>query len=312
MATPTPVSDGAFIWVVFGTGDLACLDCGGKIVWQRNFMKEYGECKSGHGYGSSPMLLDGRLYVALMHQGPSYLLALDARTGTNVWKRERTLEPKDESQDSYSSPLILRVESGTQVVLAGAESVNAYDSATGEQIWIHGGLRIPQHFGRTISGPAAGDGMIVAVASGFQNLGYMVALKSSARGIIPESARIWSSKKFSPDCPTPVIYRGMLYTIRDEGIASCLDIKTGEPYWQERLFDANVKISPVAGDGKIYFLSNQGNCAVVSSTKKLELLATNQLNEPTLSTLCLSDGHLVVRTEEHVYCIGGEATSQTK
>jgi outer membrane protein assembly factor BamB len=231
-------------------------------------------------------------------------LALDAKFGKNLWQKDRNLEPKDEAQDSYSSPLFLRVNGHTQVVLAGAENINAYDPATGEQLWIHGGLTVPHHSGRTISGPTAGEGMIVAVASGFQNRGYTVALRTGGKGVIPESARAWTSSKFSPDCPTPVIYEGNLFSIRDDGMASCLNLKTGEPQWQERLFTANVKVSPVAGDGKIYFLSGQGNCAVVRASKKLEILATNELNESTLSSPCISDAHLFLRTEGHLYCVG--------
>jgi outer membrane protein assembly factor BamB len=304
MATPTAVTDGQFVWGLFGTGDLACLDRDGKIVWQRNLMKEYGDFKAGHGYGSSPMLLDGRLFIAFMHQGPSFLLALDARTGKNLWKKDRNLEPSDEAQDSYSSPVFFRRKSGTQVVLAGAENLNAYEPATGEQIWNHGGLRVPHHFGRTIAGPTAGEGMVIMVASGFQNHGFTAGLNAPGKGNIPETARAWTCSKFSPDCSTPVVYEGMLFFIRDDGMASCLDLKTGEPHWQERLFSANVKVSPVAGDGKIYFMSGEGNCAVVKAAKKLEILSSNELREATLSSPCISNGHLFLRTEEHLFCVG--------
>ena len=303
MATPTAVSDDKLVWALFGTGDLACLDREGKVIWQRNLVKEYGEYKTNHGYGSSPMLLDGRLYIACMHQGPSYLLAVDAKTGKNLWKKDRNLEPKDEAQDSYSSPVFLREDGRTQIVLAGSESVNAYDPVTGEQIWISGGLKVPHHFGRTISGPTVGEGVIVAVASGFQNQGYTVGLKGGGKGDITESHRLWTCNKFSADCPTPLIYDGKLFFIRDDGMASCLDVKTGEPYWQERLFSVNVKVSPVAGDGKIYFMSGQGNCAVVKAATKLEVLAKNDLNETTLSTPALSNGRLFVRVEGRLYCI---------
>ena len=299
MATPTPVSDGERVWALFGTGDIVCLDRAGKVLWQRNLVKEYGEYKTNHGYGTSPMLLDGRLFIACMHQGPSYLLALDAQTGKNLWKKERSLEPKDEAQDSYSSPLFLRVDGRAQVVLAGAESVNAYDPAAGEQIWICGGLKVPHPYGRTISGPTAGDGVVVAIASGFQNRGFAVGLKAGGTG----ESRLWTCNKFSPDCPTPVAYQGNLFFIRDDGMASCLDLKTGEPHWQERLFSANVKVSPVAGDGKIYFVSGQGNCAVVRAAAKFEVLATNELNEAALSTPAISHGRLFVRTERQLYCV---------
>jgi outer membrane protein assembly factor BamB len=300
MATPTAVSDGELVWAMFGTGDLACLGQDGKIIWRRNLMKEYGECKAGHGYGSSPMVLDGKLYVALMHQGPSWFLALDSRTGTNIWKQDRTLEPKDEAQDSYSSPFILRGKAATELVLAWAERLSAYDPATGRELWAHGGLKVAHHNGRTISGPTGGEGMIVAVASGYQNQGYTVGFETSTT----ESAPVWTCRKFSPDCPSPIIYSGKVFMIRDDGMASCLNLKTGEPFWQERLFDANVKVSPVAGDGKVYFISGQANCLVLKASDRLEILSTNDLAEATLSSPCISAGHLFLRTDRHLFCIG--------
>jgi outer membrane protein assembly factor BamB len=303
MATPTAVAEGQWIWVLFGTGDLACVDRAGQVSWQRNLVKDYGEYKILHGYGSSPMLHDGKLFIPCMHQGPSYLLAVDAKTGTTIWKKERKLGPKDEAQDSYSSPLFLRADGRTQVVLAGAEGVNAYDPGSGEQIWICDGLKVPHPFGRTIAGLAAGEGVVVTVASGFQNRGYTLALKTGGKGNITDTHKLWTCNKFSSDCPTPVVYEGKLYFIRDDGMASCLDLKTGEAHWQERLFNANVKVSPVAGDGKIYFVSGQGNCTVVKAGPSFEVLARNDLAEGTLSTPALSQGRLFFRTEAHLYCV---------
>jgi len=303
MATPTPVSDGQHIWAMFGTGDLACLEPDGSVVWQRNLVKEYGEYKTNHGYGSSPMLYDGKLFIACMHQGPSYLVAVDAATGKNAWKTERNLGPKDEAQDSYSSPILVQTGGKTEVVLAGAESVNAYNPADGQQTWIAGGMKVNHPYGRTISGPAAGQGVIVAVASGFQNRGFTLGLKAGGHGEFTESDRLWTCNKFSADCPSPVIHDGNVFFIRDDGMASCLDLKTGAPHWQERLFSANVKVSPVAAGGKVYFTSGQGNCVVVKAAPKLEVLATNQVNEATLSTPALAHGNLFLRTEEKLYCV---------
>jgi outer membrane protein assembly factor BamB len=298
------VSDGEHIWVVFGTGDMACLNRDGTIQWQRNFVKEYGAIKTNHGYGSSPMLLDGRLFVVCMHQGPSWVLAIDALTGKNVWKKDRNLGQTDEAQDSYSSPIFIRAGGRAQLVIEGAESINAYDPATGTELWNRDGLKVPHPYGRTIAGPAAGEGRVIAVASGFQNRGYTVALKSDGQGKLKEADQFWKMEKFSADCPTPVVYKGNVFTIRDDGMASCVDLKTGEARWQERLFSANVKVSPVAGDDKVYFLSGQGNCYVVKAAPKLEILATNELKEATLSTPAISDGWLFIRTERNLYCVG--------
>ena len=303
MATPTPASDGAHIWVLFGTGDVACLDADGKLVWHRNLVKEYGEYRTNHGMGTSPMLFEDKLYIACMHQGPSYVLALNAANGDVVWKKDRNLPPKDESQDSYSSPIFVATRTGTQLVLAGAEHVNAYAPATGEQLWVCGGFRVATPNGRTIAGPTAGGDSIIAVASGFGNLGYTVALKTGGKGDITESHRQWTSKKFSPDCPTPVVYGNKVFQVRDDGLASCLDLKSGEADWQERLFSANVKVSPVAADSKIYFMNGNGSCTVVKAAPRLEILATNDLKETTLSTPAISHGQLFVRTQGHLYCV---------
>jgi outer membrane protein assembly factor BamB len=303
MATPTPVSDGNHVWAMFGTGDLACLDASGDLVWHRNLVKEYGEYKTNHGYGSSPMLDEGRLFIVCMHQGPSYVLAIDAGSGKNIWKKDRTLGLDDEAQDSYSSPIFVRSGGRTQVVIEGAETVTSYEPVTGEQLWFSGGLKVPHHAGRTISGLTAGEGVLIAVASGFQNRGYTVAL---APEVMHEGSRkLWTQTKYSPDCPTPAIYTGNVFMIRDDGNASCLDLKTGEPGWQERLFSENVKVSPVIGDGKVYFLSGQGNCTVVKAATTFEVLATNQLNQATLSTPAISHGELFIRTRGFLYCVAG-------
>ena len=303
MATPTPAADARNVYVMFGTGDLAALNREGKIIWQRNLVTEYGKYNYNHGYGSSPILQKDRLYIACMHQGPSYILAVDANTGKNIWKKDRNLEPKDESQDSYSSPIFAKARLGTQLVVAGAESINAYDPANGDELWRLGGLKVPHPAGRTIAGPTAGERTIVVVGSGFQNRGYMTAFRPGGRGTLSETNRLWTYTKFSPDCPTPVISKGNVFCIRDDGMASCLDLKTGEPRWQERLFSENVKVSPVAADDKIYFTSNQANCAVVKSEPKFQSLATNKLDEATLATPAISNGKLFIRTDTHLYCI---------
>lgn len=304
MATPTAVSDGRSVWVVFGTGDYARLDLGGKVIWHRNFVKETGSIKTNHGYGISPLLIDGRLYLALMHQGPSWVMAVDAATGSDVWKKERQFGAEAEAQDSYSSPFVLRGNGAPQLVYAGGEVINAYDPATGNEVWKFGGLKVNHPYGRTIAGPTGGEGTVVVVASGFQNRGYTTAIRAGGRGDITETHKLWTSQKFSADCPTPVIHGSRLYSIRDDGNASCLDLKTGDVLWQERLFSDNVKVSPVVGAGRVYFMSGQGNCTVVADAPKFEVLARNELKEYTVSTPALADGRLYIRTEGGLYCIG--------
>lgn len=303
MATPTAVASGNRIWVLFGTGDVGCLDREGKVIWHRALGAEYGPYRANHGYGSSPLLLGDRLFVAMMHQGPSFLLALDAKTGKTLWKTDRNLGAREEANDSYSSPFPVKEAGGTSVVLSGAEAVTSYDPATGAERWRFTGLKVDHPYGRTIAGATAAEGVVVTVASGFQNRGYTVAIRDGGKGDVTATHRLWSVNKFAPDCPTPVIDQGRVFTIRDDGMASCLDLKTGDVLWQERLFTDNVKVSPVAAEGRIYFTSGQGNCVVVKSASKLEILSRNEWKEETLSTPALSDGRLFLRTGNHLACI---------
>jgi outer membrane protein assembly factor BamB len=306
MATPTAVSDGRQVWVLFGTGDLACVSAEGRIAWQRNLVKEFGPLKTNHGYGSSPMLDGNRLFVVRMHQGAdSYVMAVDAKTGKDLWKKDRSNAAREEGKDSYSSPVFHRHGGKMEVVVAGAEVLNAYNPSNGDVVWSVSGLDVPHPYGRTIAGPTAGEGVVVAVASGFQNRGYTVGFKAGGRGDITTTHSLWKSTRYSADCPTPVIVGGHLFSIRDDGMASCLNLKTGEALWQERLFTENVKVSPVVAAGRVYFTSGRGNTAVVAATPKFELLSRNELNEDTLATPAVSGGRVYLRTEGGLYCFNG-------
>jgi len=125
--------------------------------------------------------------------------------------------------------LLTRVDGRDEIVLAGAESLIAYAPATGEQLWIRSGFNVPHPYARTIAGAPFGEGVIVAVASGFQNRVFTVGVKAGGKGDLTDSPRLWTATKFSPDCSTPVIYEGKVYFIRDDGIASRLDLKTARP-----------------------------------------------------------------------------------
>ncbi|MCS1410281.1 MAG: Serine/threonine-protein kinase AfsK [Verrucomicrobia subdivision 3 bacterium] len=303
MATPTPVSDGNHVWALYGTGDLACLDLQGKILWQRNLQNDYHSYDIMHGMGTSPILHNGALYIACLHQGPSYLLAIDARTGKQLWKQDRELGTTGEARDSYSTPILFQHRAATYLAISGGNYVDAYELRNGSRLWQCDGLDVPHPYGRTIAGPTFGENTIVTVASGFSNRGYTIALDLDRSDDDDNPSERWRVKRYSADCPTPVIYNGMVFMIRDDGIASCLDLETGEAHWQERVHSENVKISPVVADQRVYFLSGQANCAVVKAAKTFEILERNELNEETLSAPAISNGSIYIRTKTNLYAI---------
>jgi outer membrane protein assembly factor BamB len=238
-----------------------------------------------------------------MHQGPSYVLAVDAATGADLWKTPRDHGAKDEAKDSYSSPTLATADGRTQLIVSGGDHLDAYDPATGERLWVNGGLEVPHPYGRTISSPTAAGDLVLTVASGFQNRGHVMAVRAGGN----TKEQLWTSSRYSPDCPSPVIYNGYAFTLRDDGNAQCLDLRTGEAHWQERLFSENVKVSPIAADGRIYFLSGRGNCVVVKADKTFEVLARNEFNEDTLAAPAIANGRLYLRTSKALYAIGSRS-----
>lgn len=305
MATPTTAADEQRVWALFGTGLLVCLDRDGRLIWERDLKKVHGEFNTMWGVGTSPIMHDGKLYLAIMHQGPSYVLAINGENGMDLWKTMRDHGAIKEARDSYSSPTLATVDGQTQLIVSGGDHLDSYDPVTGERLWVTGGLDVPHEYGRTISSPTAAGDFILTVASGFQNRGKLLAIRARGKGNDTLNQRLWINSRYSPDCPSPVIYYGFAFTLRDDGMAQCMDLRTGEAYWQERLFAENAKISPVAADGRVYLLNGRGNCVVVKADKEFQVLARNDFNEDkTLAAMAIADGRIFVRSGRALYAIG--------
>ncbi len=304
MATPTVVADRERVWALFGTGDLACLDADGKELWKKNMQKEHGKYTIKWGMGSSLVLHDGLVFVTCMHSAPSYVLALDGKTGRKAWKSERNFSAKGEGNDAYSTPIIVGEGRDAQLVVSGAEHLNAYDPATGKEVWRCGGLAVSHAYGRAISSPSFSDGIFVAVASGFKSQGHTMGVKAGGRGDVTKTHRLWVQKSKSPDCSTPLCYQGLVYMNNDLGVVTCMDLKTGKVKWQERLLSGDSKVSPIAADGKIYFFSNNTECKVVKAGPEGKVLAENKLEGVMMATPAISDGKLYFRTHNRLYAVG--------
>ena len=311
MASPTAVSDGKHVWALFATGHLVCFDLAGKHLWQKELQKEFGRYTIQWGMGSSPILTENCVVITCMDRGPSYLVAFEKESGDLAWKQTRDLKSEGEGRDAYSTPIQITSGGRAQIVVSGADHVDAYDPQTGKQIWISSGLQVPHPYGRAIASPTFAGDTVIAVASGFRGEGHILAVKSTGMGDITESARRWRySGKYAPDCSTPVAYDGRLYMVNDRGIGSCLDLKSGKTLWEERLFRADVKGSIVAADGAIYVSNVDGECKVLAAGDKLKVLSTNKLEGTTLSTPAIADGRIYIRTRHHLYAIENHSDNQ--
>ena len=305
MSSPSPVTDGKTVFVMTGTGMLLTFDFEGKPLWSRDIQKDYGKFGILWGYASSPLLLGDALFVQVLHgmrtDDPSYILRINKNTGETEWRTERPTDAIRESPDSYTTPFPLRYEGRTEIVVSGGDVVTGHDPDTGEELWRGGGLN-PQNRGnyRIVASPIARDGLIYVPT----RIRPLLVYRAGGRGDITESHLVWSTLN-GPDVPTPVTDGKYYYVVNDKGIMYCFNARTGEEvYGGQRLRPAIYSASPVLADGKIYITDEEGVTSVIKAGPEFELLAENETDEYTLSSIAVSDGQLFLRTEGHLYAIG--------
>ena len=303
LSSPSPVTDGERVWTVTGTGVVKAFDFAGEELWRHDLQSEYGKFGILHGYSSSPLLLDDRLVIQVLHgfhtDDPSYLVALDTLTGRRRWRVERPTDAPREAPDAYTSPALLARGDRHEIVVTGADYVTGHDPADGRELWRVPGLNPSANpMQRVVASPVV-DGHKIYVPSRVQPL---LALEvASAEG---PPRRIWSMDK-GPDVPTPALGDGRLYLITDRGFAWALDTASGEPVWgPERVGEGTYSASPVVADGRIYATNEAGVTTVLAAADRFAVLAANDIGEYTLSSLAISNGRIYLRTASHLYCIG--------
>ena len=305
LASPSPVTDGRRVFVHFGTGDLAAYDFDGKQLWHHNLQQEFGPYTIWWGHANSPVLFKDLVIAVCMQDSlkdlgeppvDSYLVAYDQATGAQRWRTLRNTNATAEQCDAYTTPVFAEIDGRTEMLVMGGNQLDAYDPATGTQLWYLPGL----NGNRTITGPTVADGLVYATCGQRHDL---VAVKPGGVGELPPGAVVWRTKDSTPDSPCPVVAHGLLFLVSDNGIAQCLDAKTGEAKWKERL-PGDHKASPLAAEGRVYFLSLNGNCTVVAAAARFEKLAENRLDDEFIASPAVSDGRLYLRGRKALYCLG--------
>ncbi len=307
-SSPSPVTDGRHVWVLSGNGVMACFDFAGNEKWKLDIPDKFGKFGHNHGYGSSPLLLDGKLIVEVLHgmktDDPSYVFALNATDGKVLWRVERPTDAVHESPDAYTTPAVLEVNGRKQIVILGGDYLTGHDADTGAEVWRAGGLnpRKARDY-RVVPSPVVRDGMIFAPTRQVP----LLAFKAGGTGDISTSHLVWSwtERSIAPDVPTPVCDGPRFYMVGDQGTITCLDAKTGKVlYGPEDTGIGRVWGSPILADGKIYITSQTTETAVIQAGPTYKLLAKNTLDGSyTLSTPAFVDGEIFLRTGTHLYCI---------
>jgi outer membrane protein assembly factor BamB len=305
LASPSPVTDGETVVVHYGNGDLAAYDYDGQQLWKRNLQEDYGAYSIWWGHANSPVMASDLVISVCMQDSladqqanpvESYLVAHELDSGEVRWKIPRMTKAKAEECDAYTTPLLARLHGKEQLVVMGGNQLDAYDPTTGKQLWFLDGLV----GGRTVTGPTTADGLIFTTRG---MRGELIAVDPSKQGELNHRDILWDYSEGTPDTCSPVVWNDLLFMVSDDGIARCLDAKSGHLEWKERL-KGKYKASPIAADGRIFFLNTEGLTTVVSASPRFDKLVENQLDDETIASPAVSDGKIFIRGRKALYCVG--------
>ena len=312
-SNPSPVTDGRHVWVYFKSGELACLNLAdGELVWRTNLQERFGEDTLWWDLGTSPVLTDKAVVVAVMQSGPSYLVAFERATGKLLWKQDRMLAAPEEAAQSYTTPLVLagdaaKGEPAEMLIVLGADHVTAHDAADGRELWRVGGLNPEQNgYFRSIASPVAVADLIIAP---YARGGTLTAIRRGGSGDVTGSHVAWVRKDLGADVPTPAAVDDRVVICTDKGRVACLAAATGETLWEETMPKNRhaYSASPVIVDGRVILTREDGTSWVLSlpdGGAAPEIIGQAALDEMTVATPVCVDGRIYLRTHDSLWCLG--------
>jgi len=293
LASASPVTDGKHVWAFFGSHGLYCLDLDGKPIWEADLGTL--QSKHAHGEGSSPVLHGNTLAVNWDHEGDSFVVAFDKRTGRERWKVKR------EEVTSWSSPIVVEHEGRPQLIVSGTKRVRGYDLATGKVIWQCGGLSA-----NVVASPVAAGGMVF-VASSYEKQAMLAIRLDGAKGDITGTKQVvWRRIRRTPYVPSPLLYGKSLYFLRHyQGILSRVATDTGEERHGPFRLDGirNIYASPVGAANRVYITDRDGITLVISHNDEPKVIAMNRLNDRFSASAAIVGKEMFLRGEKYLYCL---------
>jgi outer membrane protein assembly factor BamB len=309
-SNPSPATDGKSVFVYFKSGTFAALDFIGKIRWQTNLVQAFGPDTLYWDHGISPVLSEKYAIMVRMHNGESWVAAFDKSTGELRWKIPRNYETPVEGDHGYSTPLLLH-RNGKEVLLVwGGQHVTLHDVSNGKELWTFGDSFNPEskpNWPTVASMVVAGDIAIVPFGRADRGQPRLHGIKLSERSGAT-AARIWKRDDTGTFVPTPALYKGHVYIVRDRGEVECIDSATGKSLWSNAFPKASSSFysSPVVASGKLYAAREDGVVFVANVDGKFELLAENNMGERVIASPVPVANRLFIRGEQHLFCIAAE------
>ncbi|MEM7782002.1 MAG: PQQ-binding-like beta-propeller repeat protein [Planctomycetota bacterium] len=292
-AASSPTTDGQHIYVLFGSYGVFCLDMGGNLMWERDL----GNMRTRRGWGEavSPVLYDDKLVVMWDQEEDSQIFVLDADNGNTIWSKDRD-EPT-----TWATPLVTRHKNRLQLITNGTEAIRSYDLATGEIIWQTTGTTL-----NAIPCPVRYEDNVILMAGYRGNRAVSIPLASATKNGKASLDVAWDVRQHTPYVTSPLVLGNRIYFTKSlVAILNCLDVRTGKPIFElTRMPGLNrMYASPVAAKDRIYFTSREGTTLVIKDSDKLEILATNRLDEEIDASPAIVGNQIFLRSKKHLYCI---------
>ena len=290
LCSGSPTTDGTLVYASFDSAGVVACDFSGQVVWQRDL----GKLTHIFGPASTPVLYK---HLLIIHRGPgdpTHIIALDKKTGKTVWDTPET-GINDKLYGSWSTPVFYRVGDHDEFALSMPGQLKGFDPLTGKELWKCDGLG-PSNYPDT----AVGDGVLIGV-SGFQK--SMMAVRMGGSGDITRDHRLWHVEMTQQRVGSAVVRAGYLYVSNAPGIAECIEIKTGQTVWKERL-GGNLWGSMLLAGDRLYVSNTQGEVFILAASPQYRLIAKNSMQEHIKASLAPSDGQLFIRTYKNLYCMG--------
>ncbi len=311
-ANPSPVTDGVLTFAYFRSGDLGCVDTEGNVRWQKNLQDAYGEDTLWWDLGTSPILTETAVIVAVMHSGPSFLAAFDKRNGQLLWRTERMTDAPEESAQAYTTPVAVTIGETRAIAVMGADHLTLHSEADGSELARLGGFNpTGQRFFRSIASPVvSGDIIVCPYARGETLTGVKLSALLAGE---QEKAIAWFRDDIGSDVPTPVSHNGRIYVCGDKGTVTALNAETGETLWEVALprNRATYSSSPLLAGDHLYLTREDSVTFVVGplSAERPQIVATNELDDEvrnTVASLAPVGSDLLLRSREVLYRLGGK------
>jgi len=292
-ASNSPVTDGKYVYAFFGSRGMYCYDMKGKLIWKKDFGVQM-KMRMAFGEGMGPVISEDRLILVFDHEGDSFMVVLNKKTGQEIWKTNR------DEKSGWAAPLVFEFGGKKQILVAASKKVRSYDFETGKVIWECGGLGV-----NVIPHPVRQDDMVF-VMSGYINPNLMAIRLGKPGDLTGTDSVVWTQAKGNSYTASPVLFDNKLYVLTDNGMISCYNAKTGVPYYQQQRLPKtySFKSSPVGANGKLYLSSENEDVVVLKMGEKFEVLATNTLaDQMYVATPAIMDGEIFLRGQNTLFCI---------